>query len=1104
MLTVYRSNRAEWLASVLSEEVRLTPPEPFETLEVIVNTWPNGRWLGEELAKVNGISALIRFPFPGTRLRQLVKLILGFNEHDEDPWESTRLVWKILDVLPDLLRTDEATPLREWLNQHPSKKGYLKKEKWELAKSIADAFDDYALYRNDEITQWIREAGKGSETPKANGLQGNWQATLMRLLANEIETEPFGLQVNRAIQKLKSGTPPAKELPRQLHIFGLSSLAPVQIELIQALSGIINIKLFLLTPCLDLWKRCEIRREKLGKSWNIPPDGTWFLQSPRLEASLGRMGAEFQQLLEGSGDSQLGEWQEGDLFAAPVNIATQLGKTPTLLDQLQQQLITSDTQTQLERTSDDTSLIFLSSPGHWRQVQLVRDQILQWFSEDPTLEARDVLIMTPQVNRFAPFIVSAFNDVGATGIQLPCRITDRSQQDNAGLTQYMLEFIALANSRLTATSLDSLFSNPAIQKQKGLSQEDVSKINDQLQLTGFRWGLDAEERGGDEVHSLTWCLDRWLLGLIMPLEPGLAPGGVAPFSQGITLNELSHWWDLLSTFCNQLKELRQPRTCSNWVKLLRKFLENLFNEGGQWEWELKSFISALEDWKSIAGNCQLKIESQVVADILDKSLSLQAGRFGHRSGLITVSALEPMRAIPHRIIVLMGLDENIFPRRKDRPGFHLFTKKRKLGDPSSSDQDRYALLEALMSTRQHLMISWNSRDERTGEALPPSSPVQQILEQIKSQLGEKNWVGLLREPHPNPLDSTNFLPVNGCLPISCDRRNLGARLYINKALKQRFLSLALPLKWDPPKASNDTNIKDDVLKQWLVAPQRAWLEQLQLQPREWITTLEDLEQFELSELQRHRLLKERFEESILEPITTDIYNAQKVQKDENWQSRLAGQGILPPTSAALIECELLEDRWEHLKALLKKFGQLEKKRTLFDGSSEEILWAGDLVVLVELGKLKYKNAIEGWLRHLQICASHPYPISTVIVARKSAKAKQNQYEIALQWQKIPSNAAKEELKKLKHIAFYGLQNCWPVPPDSGWEMAKGNRKSSLKGAKAFQQKWEGGFSSRGENKALEMQLCFGIDCDASSFLNNDQFHNAFSDLYDPLIQNLND
>ncbi len=1101
MLTVYRSNRAEWLARILSEQLRLDPPTPFEKVEVIVNTWPTSRWLGEQLATTNGISALIRFPFPGTRLRQLVRLVLGLEEEEEDSWKANKLVWQILDVFPEFLETDTATPLREWLNQRSFNPGGLNIEEWKLASIIADAFDEYALYRIDEIAQWINPIEQSSSSFKRTTTQTSWQQLLMSLLARRINQEPFGLQVKHAIKRLKCSIPPAKKLPSQLHIFGVSSLAPVQVELIQALSGVMDIKIFLLTPCRDLWQRCNLRRERLGEEWITPLDGHWLLQAPRLEASLGRMGAEFQQLLEGSGESQLGEWKDGDLFAAPANIAKEFKKEPTLLEQLQQKLVESDTPRELKRRQDDTSLLFVACPGERRQVQIIRDQILQWIAADPSLEPRDIIIMTPQIKRYAPLIASVFHDKAATNIELPFKVTDRSQQDNPGITQYIFQLLQCANSRLTSTTMDSLLTSPVILQQQGLSQEDVINIANHLQLTGFRWGLDAEERGGDEVHSLSWCLDRWLLGLALPPTPGLAPGGVAPYSNGITLNELKKWWNVLFVLCSQLKKLRHPHTCRQWVKILKSIIDDLFGNGGPWNLERKHFISILEDWRHIAEDCQLKIEASVVADILSKTLAKEAGRFGHRSGLITVSALEPMRAIPHRVIILMGLDSDIFPHHIVRPGFHLLGHKRKLGDPSSSDQDRYILLEALMSTRQHLMLTWNSRNERTGEHIPAASPVQQWLGQLENELNKDHFLGLVREPHPNPLALNNFLPLENGNPISCDRRNLEARIWLNKGLELPSLALALPLTWTPPEIISNISISNQLLRSWLIAPQRIWLESLQLQPKEWINPLQDLEELDLNEIKRYRLLKNRFE-NLIDLLPRSQNNSLEIQKELSWEYLYAGQGELPPAAAASLECELLESRWQHLQLVLKKLGPLKKQLVQLNNGSEELLLAGEFIVIVEMGKLKSKNVVEGWLSHLQVCASREVPTSTVVIARNSTNSKKNQFKVELQWDPLPSSEAKEELRKLKSIASQGLQYCWPIPPESGWALVKGSCKSQEKGVKAFKQKWEGGFNIQGERETAEMQLCFGVKYQAKSLISNTKFKEAYSSLYNPLVKNL--
>ena len=155
MLRLYRSNRAELLAELLAQELRLEPPGPFEQIEVVVNTWPTSRWLGEQLARVNGISALVRFPFPGSRLRQLVQTVLSDAPAIEDPWRAERLVWKVLEVLPDLLEQECASKLKEWWELHGDQQRRLTRDQWQLARSLADAIDDYALYRPEELADWL-------------------------------------------------------------------------------------------------------------------------------------------------------------------------------------------------------------------------------------------------------------------------------------------------------------------------------------------------------------------------------------------------------------------------------------------------------------------------------------------------------------------------------------------------------------------------------------------------------------------------------------------------------------------------------------------------------------------------------------------------------------------------------------------------------------------------------------------------------------------------------------------------------------------------------------------------------------------------------------
>ncbi|MFQ6540078.1 exodeoxyribonuclease V subunit gamma, partial [Aphanothece stagnina] len=848
MLTVFRSNRAETLAAILAAQLRLHPPAPFETVQVVVNTWPTSRWLGEQLAEgLGGIAANIRYPFPGSQLRRIVQTVLGEEGGAPDPWRAIDLVWPVLELLPHLVREPAAAPLRHWLERRDGGGHTLERAQWQLARSIADALDDYALYRPELLASWWAGEDDGSD----------WQALLVRWLRQRLTVSPFGLRVVEAIARLRDDPAPIAGLPGCLRLFGLSSLAPVQVGLLQAISGRLPVDLYLLTPCPDLWQRCSQRRAALSDAvaLNQPLAGDWLVEAPGLEARFGRLGAEFQQLLEGTGACQLGSATERDGFVDPLALsALEEGRAEPfpLLLQLQRQLAEPETAQPLQRAAGDSSLEFHACPGRLRQVQIVRDRLLQLLHANPDLQPRDVLVMTPQVDLFAPLVASVFGDTEATGVALDWRLTDRSQQSQAGLGRSLLTLLQQAGERLTASSLETLLESGPLRQRFQLSPEEVAELHRVLQQVGFRWGIDGDARGGEASGSLSWAIDRLLLGLVLPDAPGLAPGETAPFAGHQGLELLGRWLHLLTRLRHWLRELRHPRRSPAWAETLQAAIEDLFADGGDQAWELPPLLAAIDDWQQVAGGCELPVAAPVVAAVLEERLAADAGRFGHRSGALTISALEPMRAIPHRVIVLMGLDAGCFPRRRQRPGFHQLEQQRRLGDPSAADQDRYVLLEALLSARDHLLVTWNCRDERKGEELWPAAPVSQWISWLEGKLGGKVNVPDLVVHHPaNPLDRRNFLATAGRPPASCDRRLLQARRLLEQPLPPEA-PRALAATPSPAAATAEREAEREAgtfadLRHWVIQPQACWLRSLGLQPNEWADATADLDPAELDE-----------------------------------------------------------------------------------------------------------------------------------------------------------------------------------------------------------------------------------------------------------------
>jgi len=1090
LLTLYRSNRAELLAQLLATQLRLEPPGPFEPVQVIVNTWPTSRWLGEQIALGNGagIAANLRFPFPSARLRQLVGELLSEAEPEQpppaagaDPWRAQNLVWPVLELLPELLEQPEAAPLQQWLQRRRQPPQQLDLPLWQLARAIADALDDYGLYRPALVEAWLQgrdldAAGAPLEAP------WRWQPPLLRALAARLGELPFGLRARRLIAALQGGWRPAQPPPGPLRLFGLSSLAPVQVELLQALSAVLPVELYLLTPCRDLWQR----RGAAGPSDPLGAD--WLLEVPGLEARFGRLGAEFQQLLEGSGEHQLGQWREGDLFLDAAQVARSQGRDPSLLEQLQQRLAGGQGDGgagdgPLRWQAGDSSLEFHACPGRLRQLQVVRDRILQLLAADPTLEPRDILVMTPQVEAFAPLVGAVFGDSDATGVALPWRLTDRSQQSEAGISQGLLALLQLGGQRLTASALEPLLGCGPLLSAQGIDPGDAGALTALLQRAGFRWGLDGADRGDDGTHSLSWAIDRLVLGLVLPELPGLAPADTAPLAMEGSLEQQSRWLALLRQLLRSLRWLGRRRTPSAWVPGLRRLLIELFGDGGAAAWELQSIHAALADWAAVAGASPLQLAAPVVAEVLGERLSEASGRFGHRSGALTISALEPMRAIPHRVVVLMGLDAGQFPRQRPRPGFHLLEQRRQLGDPNTGDQDRYVLLESLLSARQHLLISWSCRDERTGEPLEACTPVRQWLE----WLGARLPAGLpLRQHAAHPLERSNFLPQPPWPASSCDQRLLQARQQLERQLghpEQPVQGLAFSTKAAAPQAADPQPEPWPELVAWLEAPQRQWLERLQLRPQEWDNPVLDLDPLELQERQRAALLREQLPGA-------------EAATPPDWALLSRGRGLLPPQAAGELERRGLQQRWESLQQCLQQLGPQELRPAAWGDLSAELPWHGQQLVLLHTARPRTAQRLRLWGELLLACAAGQGPDGAVLVGRDGPRFR------VLEQLQAPSAAEAEPL--LEQLRAWGQghrHHCWPLPPQTGWAFASGEwaKPGQGRGWSLAETAWEGGHQQGAERSDAVQALCFGADLPLSALLNPERQALALA-LHTPLLQ----
>jgi exodeoxyribonuclease V gamma subunit len=192
-----------------------------------------------------------------------------------------------------------------------------------------------------------------------------------------------------------------------------------------------------------------------------------------------------------------------------------------------------------------------------------------------------------------------------------------------------------------------------------------------------------------------------------------------------------------------------------------------------------------------------------------------------------VCTLVPMRSVPHRVVVLLGLDDGVFPRAGVVDGDDLLARHPRDGERDPRAEDRQLLLDAVCAAGEQLVVVYTGADERSGQLVPPAVPLGELLDALDT-VARVPGGGRVRDAltvrHPlQPFDPRNFGPVEGSptrRPISFDPGALaGARAMLSPRVPVPPL-VAAPL---PPLPAGDVDL--DELRTLLVSPAKAFLAQ---------------------------------------------------------------------------------------------------------------------------------------------------------------------------------------------------------------------------------------------------------------------------------------
>lgn len=748
------------------------PLDPLEEEIFLVQSNGLADWLKISLAQDFKICSSTRVLLPARFLWEAYRAVLGAqNVPKMSPLDKWPMLWRLMDLLPDIVERPGFAALKRFLSDNDQFRTY------QLAQKLAELIELYQVYRLDWLGDWEYNSdvlAHPERAPQPLHETDTWQAELWRIILEHVpaeERQSGRPQVHGRFMDALEGTSnryPA--LPKRVVVFGMSSLPQQALEALGALSSRMQVILAVCNPCRHYWAdiisgreffKQERRRQQLRNG--VALDTVQFEQmhhhSHPLLASWGQLGRDYIRLLDQYDDT--GKTRAKfpkltlDLFSDPCAEHLLARVQGAILDLLP----LAEHPRDLGNPHDD-SFEFHVTHSVQREVEVLHDRLLDMLDKGKRhLRPRDIVVMVPDIGVFAPAIHAVFGQYNKQSDlrHIPYDIADMAERRVNPVLVALEWLMRLPVQRCLQSELRDLLDVPAIAANFGLSEEGVALVGKWIERSGVRWGLDEDHRG-DLGLAPAGLQNSWIFG-VHRMMLGYANGAASSFRHVEPFGEVggldAALIGSLSLFIENLLhwrvELASRATPQEWSERARRLVADFFDlKSDRDRMTQVRLETSLRNWSE---HCELAgFDTPIGFDVACEAWlgPIDEASLSQRfvSGGVTFCTLMPMRAIPFKVVCLLGMNDGDFPRRANHADFDLLSQpgQYRPGDRSRKNDDRYLMLEALLSARECFYVSWVGKNIRDNSAVPPSILAAQLRDYLCEGWGVD--LKMITQEHP--------------------------------------------------------------------------------------------------------------------------------------------------------------------------------------------------------------------------------------------------------------------------------------------------------------------------------------------------------------------
>lgn len=711
------SNNLFSLAEHLCNLLAIHERNVFKPHYVVTQTDGMNIWLKQQIAEQNGIAANITFCRPNDIIFKIYQILGG-------PVQSTlskeALVWFIYQQLGTA----------DFLKRYPVQAAYLDVEGAEknlkrmgLAYKLADLFDQYQIYRPETIKEW-------------NLLNGNeahidWQAFLW-LKAKHISTStlPDKTVISDYIKKeLK------KEVQRQklqqsistIYFFGLSIITRYHLSLLQELSSICTIHFYLLNPSPEIyWLDDNSERDIAIWKSKIHNTESFHIAGNSLLTNWGKTLQNTFRLL----------FKNEEIINHYEVINPTIPGNDTLLNKIKEDIynnaVSSEERNQFQlKDLTDGSIIIQSNYTVVREVEALYNYFVHLIDQrNETLSARDMVVMVNNIDLYAPYIKAIFDNAP---YKFRYKIADTTITNGDNIFSALAQLLLLNEQNGTSEAIVQLLDSKLIRARFKITE--LEQIRNWVARANIKFGRKGSMLNETRFVSWEYGIKRLMYGICMSDEMAFDDGEdllyPCDIAEGAAAFEVIKFCHFAQVIMDSVTQRKHERSILDWVVYIEQLVQNcIYNPEDTVQEDYKTLIEKLRTYHELNGLMDEKVPFEIFANSIQNLLNneTQASLFINEG--ITFCSLIPMRSIPFKVVAMLGLNNDTFPRKEQKLNFNLINKKHELGDRNVKDNDKHLFLETLLSAQKYLYLSYLGKSVTDNSNKPPSILIDELIAYI--------------------------------------------------------------------------------------------------------------------------------------------------------------------------------------------------------------------------------------------------------------------------------------------------------------------------------------------------------------------------------------